>query len=278
MNKQIIKWSGSKRSQANLICNKISNKHFDSYNEPFCGSASVLIELLNRKEKERFYKFQCSDINKDLINLWNFIKEQPEKLIEEYKKHHIKFNSSDIQHRKDYFELVRNKYNQEHNPIDFMFIMRTTTNGMPRYNSNGKFNNSCHFSRPGINPDTLKDIILNASDLLNENNVIFKHCSFEEYSNYTSDDFFYLDPPYNATKGMYYGNFNSNLFFEWINQNNFTYILSYDGKIKDGDDYTVNIPINYKRHEYLKSGNSSFRRVIGKTNDSIILESIYMNY
>lgn len=278
MNKQIIKWSGSKRSQANLICNKLPNKEFNSYNEPFCGSASVLIELLNRDDKNKFNKFQCSDINKDLINLWNFIKENPEKLIEGYKYHHIEFNSSDIQHRKDYFDLVRTKYNNQHNPIDFMFIMRTTTNGMPRYNSDGNFNNSCHFSRPGINVDSLTDIILNASDLLNSNNVIFEHCSFEDYKNYSKDDFFYLDPPYNATKGMYYGNFETHNFFNWINNNNFTYILSYDGKIKDGDDYTIQIPINYTRHEYLESGNSSFRRVIGKSNDSIVLESIYMNY
>jgi len=34
----------------------------------------------------------------------------------------------------------------------------------------------------------------------------------------------------------------------------------------------------FKRHEYLKSGNSSFRRVIGNSNDSIVYESIYINY
>lgn len=278
MNKQIIKWSGSKRSQAKFICNRIPNKQYETYIEPFCGSASVLIELLNRDDKLKFNSFQCSDINSDLINLWNFIKDSPDKLLSGYKDHWTEFNNNDIQKRKDYFELIRDKYNKEHNPIDFMFIMRTTTNGMPRYNSTGNFNNSCHFSRPGINPKALYDIILNASELLNKNNVIFKNCSFEDYNIQNNDYFFYLDPPYNATKGMYYGNFNTDAFFKWINNNNFTYILSYDGKIKDGDDYTINIPINYKKHEYLESGNSSFRRVIGKTNDSIVFESIYMNF
>lgn len=276
MNKQIIKWSGSKRSQAKLICDKIPNTQFNTYFEPFCGSASVLIELLNRKDI-KFNSYICSDINLDLINLWNFIKENPEKLMNGYKEHHIEFNSSDIQHRKTYFEYVRNKYNNEHNPIDFMFIMRTTTNGMPRYNKNGDFNNSCHFSRPGIDYKTLNNIVLDACKVLNDNNVIFKHSSFEDLE-ISSKDFVYLDPPYNATKGMYYGDFETDKFFNWINNNNFTYILSYDGKIKDGDDYTIKIPINYKKHEYLESGNSSFRRVIGKSNDSIVLESIYMNY
>jgi DNA adenine methylase len=278
MNKQIIKWSGSKRSQSKRICDKIPNDTFDKYIEPFCGSASVLIELLNRDDKKKFNSFQCSDINNDLINLWNLIKNNPEKLLKGYEKHWIEFNKNDIQHRKDYFNIIKKKYNTEHDPIDFMFIMRTTTNGMPRYNNKGEFNNSCHFSRPGINSKSLNSIILNASELLNKNNVIFTCSSFEDYNTQNENNFFYLDPPYNATKGMYYGNFNSNIFFNWINNNSFKYILSYDGKIKNGDNYTIEIPIKYKNHEYLESGNSSFRRVIGNTKNSIILESIYMNF
>lgn len=278
MNKQIIKWSGSKRSQSSSICDKIPNKSFETYYEPFCGSSSVLIELLKRDDKYKFDKFQCSDINYDLINLWNYIKDNPIQLMIGYSELWTEYNSTNIQHRKDFFELVRTRYNKEHSPIDFMFIMRTTTNGMPRYNNNGNFNNSCHFSRPGINPKTLYDIILNASDLLNSNNVLFKHCSFNEYNKTSVEDFFYLDPPYASSKGMYFGNFDTDGFFNWINKNEFTYILSYDGKIQDGYDFTKSIPINYKTHEYLKSGNSSFRRVTGNSNDSVIYESIYMNF
>jgi len=278
MNKQIIKWSGSKRSQAERICDKIPNKSFDTYYEPFCGSSSVLIELLTRDDKNKFNNFVCSDSNLDLINLWNFIKDYPEDLQYGYMNHWVEFNRLDIQHRKDYFNLIRSKYNKEHDPIDFMFIMRTVINGMPRYNNKGDFNSPCHFSRPGINPETFYDIILNASDILNDNNVIFKCCSFDEYQNTTDNDFFYLDPPYSATKGMYFGNFDNSQLFNWINNNKFTYMLSYDGKIKDGDDFTVNVPINYKTHEYLNSGNSSFRRVTGNSNDSIIYESLYMNF
>ena len=278
MNKQIIKWSGSKRSQSDSICNKIPNKSFETYYEPFCGSSSVLIELLNRDDKSKFNKFQCSDLNSDLINLWNIIKDNPIELMKGYTELWTEFNSSDIKHRKEFFELIRSRYNLNHNPIDFMFIMRTTTNGMPRYNNSGNFNNSCHFSRPGINPKSFYDIILNASDLLNDNNVEFNHCSFDEYNNTNKNDFFYLDPPYNATKGMYFGNFDTNGFFNWINNNEFTYILSYNGKIEDGTDSTIKIPIHYKNHEYLKSGNSSFRRVTGSSNDSMIYESLYMNF
>lgn len=81
--------------------------------------------------------------------------------------------------------------------------MRTTTNGMPRYNSDGEFNNSFHVTRNGILPDKLKDIVNEWSVLLNEHNVKFKCCSFTDIKP-NNDDFIYMDPPYANTKGMYF--------------------------------------------------------------------------
>ena len=42
----IIKWSGSKRSQAEQIVSLI-DKNYDSYYESFCGGCSVLFYILN---------------------------------------------------------------------------------------------------------------------------------------------------------------------------------------------------------------------------------------
>lgn len=52
--------------------------------------------------------------------------------------------------------------------------------------------------------------------------------------------------------------------------------LSYDGKVNDVE--VAHVAPNYTRKEYLVSGNSSFRRVIGNSNDSIISESLYLNF
>lgn len=65
----------------------------------------------------------------------------------------------DKAYKRKFFETVRERYNKYHNPLDFMFIMRTTTNGMPRYNQKGEFNNSFHITRNGINPDTLRSVV-----------------------------------------------------------------------------------------------------------------------
>ena len=166
----VIKWSGSKRSQCENII-KYFPKEIDTYYEPFCGGASVCRALMESKD-HKVNKFVCSDLNRDLINLWNAVKNRPKEVADYYKILWTEMNKNDDKGiKRDYFENVRERYNKERNPLDFMFIMRTTTNGMPRYNSKGEFNNSFHITRNGINPDTLEKIIFEWSDLLNKNNV-----------------------------------------------------------------------------------------------------------
>lgn len=271
----VIKWSGSKRSQAEEIL-----KHFpteiDTYYEPFVGGASVLRALLDNSNKIKVKHYVCSDLNEGLISLWNKIKDNPQEVSEHYASLWNELNiDDDKQRKKEYFSKVRGRYNKEHNPLDFMFIMRTTTNGMPRYNSDGEFNNSFHVTRNGILPTKLEEIINEWSVLLNKYNVEFKCCSFTEIKP-TENDFVYLDPPYANTKGMYFGNFNQNTLFDYIKKLKSHYIMSYDG-ISGEEDNTFEVPKElYKEHLYIKSGNSSFKRVIGKSSDSIVYESLYL--
>lgn len=269
----VIKWSGSKRSQAEEILKHVP-REIDTYYEPFCGGCSVLRRLLSSDIKVNNYI--CSDINEDLINLWTMVKKEPTKVASHYKElWGILNKDSDLDRKRDYFNLIRDRLNKEHNPLDFMFIMRTTTNGMPRYNKNGEFNNSFHITRNGIKPDTLEKIILEWSDLLNLHNVEFQCMDYSQI-NPTNKDLLYLDPPYYSTKGMYYGKIDTDLFFKWLKELNCKYILSYDGKSGQVDN-TYDLPNDlYNSHIYLKSGNSSFKRTIGKSKDSIVYESLYI--
>lgn len=271
----VIKWSGSKRSQAEKLLTYFP-KEIDTYYEPFCGGASVLRRLLSSDIKVNQYV--CSDINADLISLWNEIKNNTDKVYNHYDTLWKELNKdNDIDRKRTYFEEIRTRYNKEHNPLDFMFIMRTTTNGMPRYNKEGKFNNSFHITRNGIMPEKLKKILYEWSKLLVENNVEFITCSYEEIEP-SEKDFVYLDPPYYNTKGMYYGNIDYNELWNWIRKLDCKYALSFDGVSGDVDN-TYEVPKDiYDKHEYLLSGNSSFKRTIGKTRDSIVYESLYLRY
>lgn len=270
----VIKWSGSKRSQSEIIISKFAKK-INTYYEPFCGGCSVLRQLLESDIEVNNYI--CSDINKDLIDLWNEIKNNPNEVYDNYYKmwHELNDKDDNKERKKQYFYKVRDRFNKVKSPYDFMFIMRTTTNGMPRYNKNGEFNNSFHVTRDGIKPETLKNVITEWSGLLNKYNVQFIHQSYENIQS-KNGDLIYIDPPYANTKGMYYGVINYENLWQWLRLQNGIYLLSFDGTTSS-DDMTYDVPNDiYTTHEYLYSGNSSFRRVIGKSNSEYVRESLYI--
>lgn len=268
----VIKWSGSKRSQAEAIIKRFP-PGINTYYEPFCGGASMLARLIESNLEVKH--FVCSDLNNDLISLWNMIKSNPAEVSSHYEKLWNELNKDDDkQRKKEYFAEIRSRFNKEKDPLDFMFIMRTTTNGMPRYNKSGGFNNSFHVTRNGIIPQTLDSIINEWSSKLNAKDVQFLSCSYEDVSS-NKGDVLYLDPPYANTKGMYYGIIDYTKLWEWIRSQEGSYYLSFDG-ISGEVDSTYSVPEDiYDTHEYLLNGNSSFKRTLGKSTDSIVRESIY---
>lgn len=271
----VIKWSGSKKTQSEIIVNKFPNE-IDTYYEPFVGGGSILRRLMSSNKHVESY--MCSDINEDLINLWKAIRDDPYTLFVKYGMMWKQLNiDENISRKKDYYNMVRARVNEDHQPEDFLFISRTTVNGLIRYNNSGNLNNSFHLTRNGINPETLSKIVLEWSKLLKENNVTFYQSSYEKIKS-TEYDFLYLDPPYAATKGMYNGVIDYSKFFEWLRNQRAEYALSFDGKTNK-EDYTYAVPEDlYSEHEYIFAGNSSFRRIIGKSSDTDVSESIYLKY
>ncbi len=274
----LMKWSGSKSSQAKSIIEYIPD-NIDTYYECFAGGGSVFLKLL--EDKSNIKNYVISDIN--ILNVltvsieYNCIQSNPHIIISAYTRHYNEFNSGDINHRKEYFSKVKKEFNITKSSEDFYWIMRTTTNGLPRYNQKGEFNNSCHFTRPGMNPVDVEKLILEYNGIFNSVNIKFIHTSYHTiFDMVGANDILYLDPPYENTKGMYFGNFNNVEFIENVNALNAKWIISYDGKVNSTE--VKHVSPNYKRMEYLNSGNSSFRRIIGNSKDSIVQESLYLNF
>lgn len=268
----VIKWTGSKRSQSEKILEKFPKK-IKTYYEPFVGGGSVMYQLLHSEiEVEEII---CSDINNDLIGLWNTIKSNPEFLINEYSLLWKTMKDlNDIDKRKEYFYSIRSKFNETRNPELFLFLSRTCTNGLIRYNSSGNFNTSLHFSRNGIEPSKLAKIINEWSSKLNERNVKFVNQSYEVIES-VEGDFIYLDPPYANTKGIYYGVIDYEKFWGWIKSQEGKYILSFDGK-REAVDNTYAVPEKlYSEHIYLKSGRSSFKDLKHQVVE-VVYESLYI--
>ena len=268
-----IKWSGSKRSKCDEIISYFPRK-IESYYDSFLGGGSVAYRLMNSDIKVN--KFVLSDLNSDLINLYKLIQNDYKSVVSHYELLWNELNKdSDFERKKLYFAEIRKRLNEKHDPKDFMFIMRTTTNGMPRYNSDGEFNNSFHVTRNGIEPFRLEKILKEWNDTLNNHNVEFINASYDIFSP-NENDFCYYDPPYANTKGMYFGAIDNGRFFSFLSELKCPYCFSFDGYCED-EDSTYDVPKSvYDEHIYLKSGNSSFRRVIGNKTDKMVYESLYV--
>jgi len=274
----IIKWSGSKRIQSEQIISYFP-KYMGTYYEPFCGGCSVLYQLMVSDEK--FARdFVCSDTNPDLIDLWNVVKDNPEELFDEYSRMWSKMQSMDNKGMKRaYFEEIRNEFNKTRNPMLFFFIMRTCTNGIPRYNKHKEFNGTLHLTRDGIKPKRLQPVIMDWSELLNVNEVTFRCCDYKDiFEEVEEGDFLYLDPPYDNTRiNRYFGRVVFDDFFNQLrllNTMDIKFVLSFDGKSNG----SLVVPIDcYINRVYIDSKNSSFRRTKEGMTNKDVFESLYWN-
>ena len=132
----VIKWSGSKRALSEQIMEYFP-KEINTYYEPFCGSCSMLFQLLNSDIKVN--KYVCSDVNKELIDFFVLLKDNPSFIYEEYNKRWVMLTSfEEIRDKQIYYNKVRDSYNKTKDIHDFVFLTRTSANGLIRYNSKGE--------------------------------------------------------------------------------------------------------------------------------------------
>lgn len=263
----VIKWSGSKRSQAKLITSYLPD-NFNTYYEPFVGGGSMLYAI----SPDRAI---CGDICEPLIALWNEIKLRPGELADSYSSMWHRLQDEGYQ----VFYEIRDRFNTLHRPDDLLFLSRTCVNGLIRFNIKGEFNNSLHHTRPGISPDRLRKIILDWSSHI-QSSVFLPIDYRETTSSATEGDLVYLDPPYFHTRGRYYGTIDYEAFLDYLedlNMRGVRYMLSFDGTRGDKS-YVVELPKElYKRHEMIPSGNSSFKKVMNKEQMQVF-ESLYLNW
>lgn len=183
----VVKWVGGKRQILDKI-QKYVPKNITTYYEPFVGGGAVLFDIQPSKAV-------VNDINSELINLYQIIKDNVEDLIEDLKKH---------KNEEDYFyqvrELDRDKARYSLlTPIErasrVIFLNKTCYNGLFRVNRAGEFNTPFgNYKNPNIvNEETLKAV----SKYFNKANITFLNKDYEEVlKGARKGAFVYLDPPY----------------------------------------------------------------------------------
>ncbi len=201
--KPFIKWAGGKGSLIPQLKNfypfELENETINKYVEPFVGGGAVLINILQKYDVKEAYAF---DINIDLINCYNVIRNNVEELIKGLKVKENEFIKLESEERQAFFYSIRKEYNSykitknELNikrAVEFIFLNRTCFNGLYRVNRNGEFNVPCgKYKNPTIcDEDNLRNLALLIK------NVVFQYGDYTKSEKYIDNNtFVYFDPPY----------------------------------------------------------------------------------
>lgn len=219
--KPFVKWAGGKGQLINDIRNTYPEglgKDIKKYAEPFVGGGAVLFDILSNYKLDLIY---ISDINSELINAYQIIRDDIDKLIDllsvmqdEYL--HIVAEES----RKHYYYKKRERYNDLKMNSDqainvekaalFIFLNKTCFNGLYRVNRKGLFNVPMgSYRNPCIcDIDNLRNISLAMQ------NVTIVCGDYKESDRFIdSNTFVYFDPPYRPlTKTANFTSYTENLF------------------------------------------------------------------
>ena len=262
----LIKWTGSKRGLAKAITAVAPSHH--RYFEPFLGGGAVLYAMSH-------HVCIAGDSYAPLMELWKIVQTDPELLVTDYQRQ-WEFLQADFP---NYFYSIRERFNKKPNALDLNFLTRTCVNGIVRFNSKGRFNNSFHLSRRGMEPSRFAGIVRIWNQAIRR--VQFLCADYQDTIQDTkAGDFVYLDPPYAGNKQRYAQNLDLERFFcalESLNSDRVYWALSFDG-LRGNSDFTHNIPRElYRRHIFLNSGNSPVSKVLNGPIERV-MESLYLNY
>jgi DNA adenine methylase len=238
--KPFIKWVGGKTQILDDVLKRFP-KEINNYYEPFLGGGSVLIGVLSDETINISGEVVASDVNPHLISLYKKVQEDPKELlkkfneiVEEYSKCPQEKGTKKPQSieeaktsKESYYYWIREKFNTEHLPEQFVFLNKTCFRGLHREGPNG-FN--VPFGHYKTLPTLDENNILKVSKLFE--NVKFVCQSFEEsFESVKDGDFIYMDPPYvpvNTTSFTNYtkGEFDHNELFGGINALKCRWLLS----------------------------------------------------
>lgn len=183
----VVKWVGGKRQLLPVIT-PLLPKRITTYCEPFFGGGALLFS----RQPTMAY---INDVNSELINLYEIIRDDVEsliKLLEQHKNESEYFYSiRDLDRDREDYLLLSNVERASR----VLFLNKTCYNGLFRVNSSGEFNSPFgHYKNPNIvNAPTLRAV----SNYFNNSNIIFSSGDYTTVlENLPRGSFVYLDPPY----------------------------------------------------------------------------------
>lgn len=199
-----IKSQGKKTKLVEWIKGSIDslNKSEDYlFIEPFVGTGVV---GFNIAPKNALF----SDINPHLINFYNAVKNKELNSIEVRK--FLNYEGGKLLVDSDHYYIIRDRFNKEHSPYDFLFLTRSCFNGMMRFNKKGNFNvpfckKPERFAQAYVTKISNQVLWLEKS--IANNNWDFKISDFASVMTehqFNKDAVYYLDAPYVLRNADYF--------------------------------------------------------------------------
>ena len=195
--KTFIKWSGNKSRHLRHIISYIPDD-YNTYYEPFIGSGALFLKLQPKK-------WVINDVNKDLINVWENVKNNPEIIIYLFEKFGKEFKPMSKQKKIEYCRNITETIDKmPYNIIRAtIFMLMKFCVYMGNIVIKNKFyfmgldlhisiQNRCFFLEKN-NYNNLNKV----AEYLNSSNGLILNKDYKEVLNKVKkDDFVFLDPPY----------------------------------------------------------------------------------
>ena len=200
--KPFLKWVGGKGQLITQIeaYYPFNDKRIKKYCEPFVGGGAILFNILSHYKISEAY---ISDINLELINTYQMIRDNLNGMLTELKEIQEAYLSKNHSSRQDFFYEKRSRFNElkslgdEGNGIEkavlMIFLNKTCFNGLYRVNRRGEFNVSMGAYANPIIFD--KENLRAVSYLLQPVQIV--HGDYHLSEQFVDDTtFVYFDPPY----------------------------------------------------------------------------------
>jgi DNA adenine methylase len=220
-----IKSQGIKTKLVPWIKSVIPADFTGTWVEPFMGTGVVAFNVAPR------HAILC-DTNPHLINFYTAIAER--KITPEIVAAYLKEEGCKLLEKgESHYYYIRDRFNANHSPLDFLFINRSGFNGMIRFNRKGGFNipfcrKPNRFAQAYITK--ICNQIAWVAKTIQANEFIFKCQSFSDTITQSSvDDIIYCDPPYIDRHVDYYNGWDEGSeydLFEKLQESRGRFILS----------------------------------------------------
>ncbi len=275
-----IKSQGIKTKLVGWINENIESIKYNRWVEPFMGTGVVSFNVRPKKallcdsnpHLITFYKaLQSKEITSGIVK--KFLTKEGEKL--------LKSNG-------EYYYEVRNRFNSDGNPLDFLFLSRSCFNGMMRFNKKGGFNvpfckKPNRFAQALVTKITNQ--VENVSQIIDFGDYTFKNQDFKvTLKEIQSNDLVYSDPPYIGRHVDYFDSWTEEeeiILHDSLVNSNANFILStwLSNKYRTND-YVFSVwkgcSVSTKEHFYHVGGKETNRNAVYeallsnvKLNDSI---------